>query len=298
MVGLPLPVHSSMDMSSVHHPPPSLSLVSSTSTAVQSHPSTHGPSQPPNPTSWGVSPSGSTIPPPSTPWGPPVAASTYHYPPPSTWGALTGPFPPTWKAQWGNPSASPSPHPWAAPSELSPTPPYIPVTFTTDEEFVAKQLMQDMLPFHGGSKADTEWPIFWTCMQSIMSLAVYSPLDGLLPDGSLDTTPDNAQNSCLLFSFLVGKLRAPAMDVVHNNPTLVSRGFKLLDHLCQICPSMPVCYLLKFSQFVHPGDESQRHPGPDCCPYMQIFCCSCCWRCPCSTSTSVHGVHEMLGQLI
>jgi hypothetical protein len=104
---------------------------------------------------------------------------------------------------------------------------------SSEEEFAAKQLMRDMQPFHGGSKADTEWPIFWTCMSSILTLSAYSPLDGVLPNGQLVTTTRNLANSNMLYLFLVGKLRTPALDAFHNNTTYMGFGFEMLDRLRQ-----------------------------------------------------------------
>jgi hypothetical protein len=98
---------------------------------------------------------------------------------------------------------------------------------------MGKQLLRDMQPFHGGAKSTTEWPIFWTCMQSILTLRAYSPLDGILPDGEFVTTAANATSSNALYILLVGKLRSPAVDIVHNNSNFHGRGFELLNRLRQ-----------------------------------------------------------------
>jgi hypothetical protein len=100
------------------------------------------------------------------------------------------------------------------------------------EEFAAKQLLRDMQPFSGGATATTQWPSFWTCMQAVMSLDAYSPLDGLLPTGQLLTTTLNHTHSKLLYKFLLGKLRNSALDAVHAT-NFNDRGFELLDHLRQ-----------------------------------------------------------------
>jgi hypothetical protein len=100
------------------------------------------------------------------------------------------------------------------------------------EEFAAKQLLRDMQPFSGGPKATTQWPSFWTCMQAVMSLDPYSPLDGLLPTGQLITTTRNHMHSKLLYKFLLGKLRDSALNAVHAT-NFNDRGFEPLDHLRQ-----------------------------------------------------------------
>jgi hypothetical protein len=192
--------------------------------------------------------SGTTSPSSTTPvpWAHPTHADTttaFHPPPTPSWGAayaayhppphlpLPGYGPPPQHYAAPLPATWGDPHPHV-PSTAYATSPYPPPT-SIDEEFIGKQLLRDMQPFHGGAKSTAEWPIFWTCMQSILTLRAYLPLDGLLPDGQLVTTAANAISSNALYILLVGKLRPPAIDIVHNNITLRGRGFELMNRLRQ-----------------------------------------------------------------
>lgn len=225
--------HSSSSSSSDHYPASisgSASTPSRAPTVTWALPPTAGSSsihRPPPNTTWGAFDSSAPPPPPPI-WG--VAHPTsLHL---STWGAtdtglppaVTLPPPPT-TTSWGTPPSHTFHPPFAPPAHPPPS--------SREEDFVGKQLLRDMQPFHGSSKASTEWPVFWTCMQSILTLRAYSPLDGLLPDGWFITTPTNSSNSNSIFILLLGKLCAPAINSVHNNTALAGRGFELLDHLRQ-----------------------------------------------------------------
>jgi len=111
--------------------------------------------------------------------------------------------------------------------------PPIPSSYTmseADELDAAKALAKAMEVFHGGSKADKEWPTFWSRISSIMRFSHYSP------HGPLTTTygPDgNAANSNRLYILLTLKVGSPALEPFFNNPKFEGKGFEMLARLKQ-----------------------------------------------------------------
>ena len=103
-----------------------------------------------------------------------------------------------------------------------------PFYMSTDEERAAiKALSKEMPVFHGGSKAPSEWPSFWSRISSILRFSTYTP------GGPLVTTPENANNSHRLYLLLTLKLGSPADLPFLDNPEYVGHGFEMLARLQQ-----------------------------------------------------------------
>ncbi len=81
---------------------------------------------------------------------------------------------------------------------------------TDKDAATVKDLIKAITIFHGGAKAATEWPGFWSKINIILRFPHFTP------DGPLTTTPLNAANSNRLANLLTLKVGEPILRILER----------------------------------------------------------------------------------